>query len=392
MSADVLVVGGGPAGSSTARWLAERGFEVLLLERTRFPRRKVCGEYLNPGAVAALERAGVRSALAPFASPLRGVRLVPPGAPSVELSFPGEAMACPRDDLDAVLLDRAVAAGVRVERGRVEELVHESNRCAGVLVRNDDGELVERRARIVVAADGAGSIVARKLGLTRPLGGTRRFAIGGHYTGFGSLDGFVEMYVGANAYFAINPLGAARANVMVVVPQASLGAWSRDVDDGVRGVAAALGRGHRSFAGAQRIGERVSVGPLAHAVRAPFAPGALLVGDAAGFLNPFTGQGVFLALTGAEAAAAAIADALHLPAREGARFHAYARAREADFAARKRLSALVGLLIDVAPLARRTVARLRAMPHRGAALIDALAGVRSPQSAFDPRILAGLIV
>ena len=82
------------------------------------------------------------------------------------------------------------------------------------------------------------------------------------------------MYVGGGAYFALNPLSEVRANVMVVVPKDRLGGWSRDVDAGVGGEAAALGRGERSFAGAARLGARVSIGPLAHDVRRPIAPGA----------------------------------------------------------------------------------------------------------------------
>ena len=88
-----------------------------------------------------------------------------------------------------------------------------------------------------------------------------------------------------------------------------------------------LGRGQRSFAGVERVGERVSIGPLAHRVRSPVAPGAVLVGDAAGFINPFTGQGVFLALTGAEAAAGAMLAALRNRGVEAAAFDRYAAAR-----------------------------------------------------------------
>lgn len=379
---DVVVVGAGPAGSATALWLARAGRDVRIIERARFPRRKVCGEYLNPGSVAALERLGVADAVRAVASPLRGVRLVPPGGAAVSLHFPRPALSCPREALDAIVLDAALAAGAKLERGRVDDLIMQDGACAGVRVRAEDGTLVDRPARVVVGADGIGSIVARKLGLTLPIRRGARYAVGGHYGGFTGLDEHIEMYVGRGGYFALNPLDTSRANVMVVVPRARLARWSADVDEGVGGAAAALGRGLRSFDQTRRLGSRVSIGPLAHAVRASVAPGAVLVGDAAGFLDPFTGQGIFLALTGAERAAAAICEGRH----EG-----YARWRADDLASRRRLCAVVATLIDVPPLARRTATRLSRFPEAGATLVEALTGIAPPRRAFTWGALGRLL-
>ncbi len=388
----VVIAGGGPAGSATALALVRAGIDVTIVERAEFPRRKVCGEYLNSGAVAVLDDLGLGEKVRAIAQPLRGIRLVPPRAASLELPFPRTALACARADLDAMLLEAARDAGARVVHARVEEVAFENDRAVGLIVRDESGERRTLQAQTIVGADGSGSLVAKKLGLTQATRGTRRFAVGGHYSGFGDLDGYVEMYVGTGAYFAINPLDAARANVMVVVPDHALAQWSSDVDEGVRGKAADLGRGHRSFADTALIGSRVSVGPLAHRVRAPSAPGALLVGDAAGFLNPFTGQGVFLALSGAARASAAIVRAFERRDEEDAAFAAYADWRTGDFRARKRLSQLVNLMIDVPPLAQRAVNRLRRLPDLGTTLIDALAGARAPQTAFHPLVLGRLLV
>jgi len=389
---DAVVAGGGPAGATCALLLARAGLAVTLVERATFPRRKICGEYLNSGAVAALDRIGALGEVRAEAFPLHGVRLVPPHAPAVELPFTHGALACARETLDAILLRAAVFAGVTVVHGRVEELLHDRGRIAGVRVRNDDGANDEIRARWTVGADGCGSIVARHARLTRRSWRAPRFAVGGHYTGFGDLGGFVEMYVGGGAYFALNPLSQNMTNVMVVVPKTALAKWSGFVDEGVAGKAAELGRGHRSFANAQRVGSRAAIGPLAHSVRAPVGDGVILIGDAAGFLNPFTGQGVYLALTSAENAAQAIVASAAGRSREESAFAAYAQQRRTDFAARRRLSAAVGWLIDVPPVARRAAAKLARRPGLAATMIDALAGMKPPQSALTPAVLGALVL
>jgi 2-polyprenyl-6-methoxyphenol hydroxylase-like FAD-dependent oxidoreductase len=389
---DVVIAGGGPAGSTCALLLARAGLSVTLVERAAFPRRKVCGEYLNTGAVAALDRIGVLDEVRAHAYALHGVRLVPPHAPPVELPFSDGALSCERETLDAILLRAAVFAGVTVVHGRVEDVLRDHRRIDGLWVRNENGSAYQVRARFTVGADGCGSIVALRSGLTCHSWRGPKFAVGGHYAGFGDLGGFIEMYVGSGAYFALNPLGPDLTNVMVVVPKASLTRWSRYIDYGIAGKAEELARGHRSFAQAHRIGTRAAVGPLAHAVRAPVADGLVLIGDAAGFLNPFTGQGVFLALSTAASAAQAIIASSTVRSREANAFATYAENRNADFAARKRLSSAVGWLIDVPPVARRAAARLARSPGLARTMVDALAGIRTPQSALTPAVLRKLVL
>jgi 2-polyprenyl-6-methoxyphenol hydroxylase-like FAD-dependent oxidoreductase len=388
---EVVVIGGGPAGALCAHGLARRGIAVTVVERARFPRTKVCGEYLNAGALRLLDDVGLGDGVRARSIELAGIRLVPPGLDPLELDFPAPARSLARADLDAFLLEAARAAGARIVRARAEDLIFAAGRVAGARVRDPAGEVREVRARFVVGADGSGSLVARKLGLLREPRGAPRFALGGHYRGFGDLGKRVEMYVGGGAYFALNPLGGDLANVMVVVRQAQLAGWSAAVDAGMRGKAAELARGVRGVDAAVRVGPRVSIGPLAFDVSAAAAPGALLAGDASGFLNPFTGQGVYMAIRGGIDAAATLAAALADPAREARYCAAYAARRARLLAARRRLGRAVDLMLDVPFVAARVAGRLRSVPELGRTLLDAIGGTAPPERALSPLALGRLL-
>ncbi|HJU86843.1 MAG TPA: FAD-dependent oxidoreductase, partial [Gemmatimonadota bacterium] len=173
MNAEVVVVGGGPAGASVAIRLARRGIDVCVLDRARFPRAKPCGEFLSPGATPILDELGVRDAVeAAGALRLERVRIDAHGA-VVELDFPDDGGGPPwgyslsRHALDAILVDAARAAGARVrEETRVEEVGLESGR-ATVAARGPEGEPIAIEARLLIGAGGRNCPVARALGFQR---------------------------------------------------------------------------------------------------------------------------------------------------------------------------------------------------------------------------------
>lgn len=390
--AEVVVVGGGPAGSACALALARGGVAVTLIERQRFPRRKVCGEYLSVGALDALDALGLGARIAAAGRPLRGVRIMPRGIAPFELRFPKPALACERALLDTLLLDAAREAGALILQAHAADVTFDGDRAAAVVVREPSGDNRTIAARFIVGADGAGSLVARKLGLAQRSRGPQRFALGGHYRGLGAFGGCIEMYVGRDAYVALNPLDEERCNAMVIVPERNLSGWSRDIDRRLSESVAALCGGRRAVVNAHRIGARVSIGPLAFRVQAVTWPGALLVGDAAGFLDPFTGQGVLLALCGARAASEAIVAALRRRGAERTAMATYALQRERDFRMRGRVGRLVDLLVDVPFLARRGAERLRAQPELAATLLAAVAGGVAPERALRPAFLGRLLL
>ena len=195
--ADVIVVGGGPAGASTAWHLARAGATVLLLDRDRFPRGKPCAEYLSPeasrilhamGALEACEQAGGAQLAgmivrAPDGATLRGDFAAAHGW----AGFRDRGLALRRERLDAILLDRARDAGARVSEGaRATGVLRDARGAAcGVATLGADGAAREHRARFVVGADGIRSVVARRLGLAGRAAGPRRIAFVGQTHGRG---------------------------------------------------------------------------------------------------------------------------------------------------------------------------------------------------------------
>src|SRR3989442_8453630 len=192
---DVVVVGAGPAGATTALLLARAGASVLLFDRARFPRDKACSEYLSPATTEILERlgGGVVDAVEGSAhAKLYGMKVVAPGGAAMCGRFQGGprpySFALPRTAFDTILVAAAARAGAHVsEATTVENLVWESGAVAGVVARSCNGHRVTCHARIVVGADGLRSVVARRLGLVRS-SPPRRGAVSAHRGGLAGIQ------------------------------------------------------------------------------------------------------------------------------------------------------------------------------------------------------------
>lgn len=359
---DVVIAGGGPAGALAACLLARRGARVTLIDRARFPRAKLCGDTLNPGATALLARHFDLEPLRRQGRALDGMVLTGPGGVCVTGAYghTGPGLAITRDVLDAWLVGHAVRAGAVLleETAVIGPLPGAApGSVGGVVTRGRSGQTATAPARLTVAADGGRSRLAKATALSRAPRRPRRWAIGAYFEGVEGLTSMGEMHVRRGHYLGVSPTPDGRANACLVREfRPGDGAWpmpERLLREAIAADAVLATRFRRA-----RIVTRTQVlGPLAVEVSRPACPGLWLVGDAAGFIDPLTGDGIHLALKGAEVAAAAAATLMDGGLDASEAHNVYARALGHRLGPKRRFNRVLRRLV-ASPPAVAAAARL----------------------------------
>jgi flavin-dependent dehydrogenase len=404
---DVIVVGAGPAGSTAAWKLARAGAKVLLIDACEFPRSKPCGEALSPGATPLLEEMGLLPRLRrEGATEVGRWRLRTPdgrfiaatfGSAAGSLAAPDVGIALSRRRLDAVLLEAAIAAGAEFRAPlRVFEVRERSaeREAVRLLARDGSGRELDLRAPWVIGADGLRSVVARRVtGIRR--GARDRLAVVGRYrpeAGDGRDGSGLDRRTGELRLSAAGCLGAAPIEhglwtVGVVVSLRRAPELSTDPFAFFRATVDGYGFPPPASEAVLHGGLEVT-GPFEVAPRRVTAPGVVLTGDAAGYFDPFTGQGVYRALLTGRLAATAVLTALADPRGAAEARRAYADALDDCLVAGRRVQKLVDAVVN-RPALMNPAGRLMARRPGLLSLLLDVTGDRVPAGRLlRPSVLA----
>lgn len=376
--ADVLVIGGGLAGSTTALLLARAGKSVIVIEKASFPRDKPCGEGLLPHGVEKLTALGFGPALDEArAQPFVGIRYRCHGARADgDFAEGARGRGVRRRLLDDAVQQRAIAEGARKVKATARAF---ETGDQGARVTLDDGR--ELRARLLVGADGPRSKVRHALGLDGGAPTDGRYAVRQHFSlapgiplpdrvEVSALSGF-ELYLTPVEPGVVGVAALCERRVMQAgdgKPAARLAALLASAPDAVK----------ERLAGSTPAGDAMACGPLRVKAKRVWGQSALLVGDAAGYVDAITGEGMSLALGSAELAASALGDVLDGHASERQAFERYAKGRAAIFRDHALLTHGLVFLARRPFLVRRAIGRLAHEP----ALFTRLLSVNDGRRTF----------
>ena len=315
----ILIAGAGPAGASLAIRLAQSGFETVLIERERFPRQKLCGEFISPECFGHFESLGVlHEMLAAGGERILETRFFESGGKSVAVptNWFGRgdfALSLSRAEMDHRLLTRAKEVGVSVSEGTtITGIETDDGGVASLRMRGANGETTDVSADIFVDATGRSRVLAKMAEKKRETATPpRRPLLVGFKAHFENVDvprSACEIYSFAGGYAGLSPIENKLFNLCFLIKPATVREFGSDADELVSHVVTRNGRASETLRPASRVEDWLAVSIDAFGVKGPTAASNLYtVGDAAAFIDPFTGSGMVMAFESAHILAGAIA-------------------------------------------------------------------------------------
>lgn len=332
---DVAIIGGGPAGSTAATFLARKGRRVVVLEKEKFPRFHI-GESLLPYSMGTFERLGVREKLDAKFMPKYGAEICTTcGTGVVKFNFKNayrarheRAYQVVRSEFDKILLDHSAENGATVmEETAVENLVFGADEV-GITIKTG-GEKREIAARYVIDCSGRNSVIGNFFNLKQPYENLKKFAVYSHYDHVARDPGqegtYTRLVRGSDRWFWMIPLSETTMSIGVVMDIATFKALKKRPEEALDAMLREQPEIWSRMGNATRVAEVRSEGDYSYRNKTLAGDRWLLAGDAAGFIDPMFSTGVFVAMESAESAANAIDGALAAPARRASLFKKYGR-------------------------------------------------------------------
>ncbi len=399
MMTDVIIIGGGPAGCAAALGLNRLGYRVVLCDQAKFPRDKVCGEFISPAADPILKRLGVLDrieALSP--TRLKGVAISSYEGEEVVIDYPQlpgmdarpTSLSVPRYELDSIFMEQVKQVGVEVrEQHKVTEFLFAEGRVVGVRGWDENKTSFTLEAPLVIDAGGRNALSLKKMGLKKESGGNIKIALAAHWQGAQIADDYCYMHVSRPGYTGISSVGKDRANVVLVVNRQSMYGEKPDrfyLDAVMRNC-----RRQKILQDAECVESVRAIESLAFSVKPVTCGGLLLVGDAMGFIDPFTGEGIYLSLRSSEIAIEVADKAFKKSDWSNEVLKDYEVRRRQEFDKKFLLSRIFQKLIYSRFFCDRVVRALQRKPELAETLVGVIGDLSPAQTAVSFKFLMRLM-
>ena len=402
-SFDVIVIGGGPGGCAMALDLNRRGYNVALCDQAKFPRDKVCGEFISPGADPILEQLGVLNAIeALMPKRLKGVAISSYESAEMVIDYPVStgsklrptSLSVPRYQLDALFLKQIQIAGVKVfEQHKVTDFIFNDGCVAGVQGWDETKTSFSINCKLVADAGGRNAISLRKFSLKRESKGRSKIAFSAHWQGVRLPEDYCYMHISRPGYTGISSVGNGRANVVMVVEASALtSAKIENPETFYHRVLMQNCRRSKMLESGERIEPVRSVESLAFAVKPVPCGGLILVGDATGFIDPFTGEGIYLSLRSSQLAGEVIHAGFENSNFSKNFLSVYDQQRQQEFGSKFLLSRILQWLIYNRLFCNRVMKSLSSNQGLAETLVGVIGDIFPAEKVVSLRFLSKLLV
>lgn len=396
MLADLLVLGAGPAGIAVSLLMARKGYRIEIIDPAKFPRKKICGEFLNPQAVRWMKKRGLLKGLLdlhPF--PIYGMKIHDSHGNSFTGRYRPDREICgyavTREGFDTLLVRQARGEGIRIYEGlRAERLMFEGTQVVGVRGTDNEGKQFEITGTVVIGADGRNNLIGRTFSWIREFPGFKKYAFQTYYEGLPNLSNYGEVHLVRGGYIGIAPLSEVLANVALVIDEKEHPGGDVNAELFLQERIRESPLADR-FSGLKPIESILSAGPLAFEAIRTSGHHTMLVGDTCGFIDPFTGEGINQAFLSADMASVILDSAFKRQRFDDSFLRAYDVARRKLFSRKRAMNRLFQLAIPNPRLSEMLIGRFSRNMDLGDTVVSAVGCVLPVEDVWNLRFLLRLV-